>query len=773
MAQVGAGVRILLGLGVLGYGQAVFAQSAEPGALAEIVVTAEKRASTVQQTPISITAISGAELAAQGITSTTALADATPGLTIEKEVIGKVVIRGIGTENYTVGADPGVAIHQDGVYIARSSVSMFDFFDTNRVEVLRGPQGTLYGRNASGGVINIVSNEPTDKFGGYATLDAGNYSKRRVEAALNGPLGDGVQARLSVLYAQRDGYSNNIFPGLPARPADPVTGFPGVPAISSAKSRGVDQLDNQDLFAVRGQVRFALGEHASLLLAAESYRDKSLPPAFKYFDTSSAYWFNLYGTDQNIPNLRVVSQDFSKVIPGTGRTVPSVGRNDQDAFSAKLTWDLGDVTLTSLSAYRKTDFSWINDGDGFDQVFVNYFQTDASKQYSQEFQLANSAKGPLQWIAGLYYLNEKSVTFTGIPFLYFVPVPSPNLLWDGGSNTKAYAIYGQGTYSFTDRLRTTVGLRYNKEKKDGYLLYNAFGFAFPRQNLSRDWNAVTPKLGVDYDVTSNVMGYASVTRGFKSGGFNLLAVQEPYNPEYLWAYELGLKTKSAGGRLIANFGVFYYDYKDLQVGKVVNLSATVVNAAKATIKGGEVELRAAPGAGFEINAGLAFLDTKYDEFVTEDPGFSGNPAAPGAIGCGSQVGVPAVPPAPANRTISLAGCQLPRSPKFQGNLGLQWSTNVGIGELRLRGDYSYRGKQFFTQFNREIVSQDGYGTVGARVTLAGEGDRWSVTAYGDNLSSKDYYATVLESGVAAPGTVVPQAVIGTPRTYGLSVSARF
>ncbi len=764
---------IVLGLFGCGYIGAVSAQAQEANSLEEIVVTAEKRENTVQKTPISITALSGADLAAQGIVSTDALAAITPGLTIQKEVIGKVVIRGVGTENYTVGSDPGVAIHKDGAYLARSSVSIFDFFDVSRIEVLRGPQGTLYGRNASGGVINILSNEPTSTFGGYVKLDVGNYAKRRVEAALNMPFSPSVETRLSVLYAQRDGYSKNIFPGLPARPADGATGFPGVPAISDARSRSVDELDNQDLWAVRAQVRFTFSDDVSLLLNGEISRDKSLPPAFKYFDTTNAYWFNLFGPDQSLPDPRTVSQDFANVIPGTNRTIPSVGRADQDGMLAKLSWKLDGMTFTSLSSYRKIDFSWLNDGDGFDQLFVNYFQTDTSKQFTQEFQLASNGNARFNWIAGAYYLDEKAETFTGIPFLYFVPVPSPNLLWDGTSNTKAYAVYGQGTYSFNDSLRATLGLRYNKEKKDGSLVYNAFGFVTEQPSLSRDWNAVTPKFGVDYDFAPDVLGYASVTRGFKSGGFNLLAVQEPYNPEYLWAYELGLKTKSAGGRLIANFSAFYYDYKDLQVGKVVNLSATVVNAAKAKIKGAEVELRAAPGAGFELNAGVSFLDATYDTFITEDPGFSGNPAAPGALGCGSQVGSPSVPPAAANRTISLAGCRLPRAPKIQGSLGVQWATPLAGGELRLRGDWAFRGKQYFTQFNRETVSQAGYSTFGARVTYAGANDKWSVSAYGDNLSNKDYFATVLESGVAPPGTLVPQAVYGVPRTYGVAVSIRY
>jgi iron complex outermembrane receptor protein len=756
---------------------AAHAQTTEPNALAEIVVTAEKRESTLQETPISMTALTGAELSAQGLVSTESLAAVTPGLTIEKDVIGKVVIRGVGTENYTVGSDPGVAIYQDGIYIARSSVSMFDFFDTGRVEVLRGPQGTLYGRNATGGVINIASNEPTATLGGYTNVDFGNYNKRRIETAFNAPVNDMIETRFSLLYATRAGYDKNIFPGAAAVPANPATGFPGVPAISSAASRDVDQLDNENLLTGRAQVKFKFSDDLSLLLLGQFDRDKSLPPANKYFDPTNAYWFSAFPQNKLIPNLRTVSQDFSTLIPGSGRTIPSVGGTNEDAISAKLKWRVGNLDFTSLSGWRKTDFSWLDDGDGYDVFFVNYFQTDHSTQFTQEFQLSNVDKEKIDWIVGAYYLNEKSKTFEGIPFLYFGPNPaSPYLLWDGITNTKSYSAYAQGTYHWTDQLRSTLGIRYNIDRKDGDLIYNPFGLAGASpaaEPLNGSWSSTTPKFGIDYDIAKDVMSYLSITKGFKSGGFNLLAVQSPYSPETLWAYELGLKTKSFDGRLIANFSFFYYDYTNMQVGKVVDLSAEVANAAKSTIKGAEIELRAAPGAGFEIDGGIALLDAKYDQFITQDPGFTGNPAAPGGLGCGAQVGAPTVAPADPNRTINLAGCQIPRASKFQGNLGLQWSTPLAVGALHLRTDYAYRTSQFFTQFNRAEVSQPGYGVLGARASYSAPSDRWSVTLYGDNLVNRTYFSDVLESGVAAAGTVVPQAVIGAPRTFGISLKANY
>jgi iron complex outermembrane receptor protein len=760
-------------LAVLGALASVAAQpalAAEGSVLEEITVTAEKRVSTVQETPISIAAFTGEDLAAAGVDGSYGLANLTPGLTIQKEVIGKVVIRGVGTENYTVGSDPGVAIHKDGAYVARSSVAIFDFFDVNRVEVLRGPQGTLYGRNATGGVINIISNEPTEEFEGYVKADFGDYSKMRFEGAISGALGaPQVTGRLSFLYAERDGFTRNLFPGSDGIPADPAFGFPGTGPLTSAADRDVDELDNQELWALRGQLNIAMGETADLLLQAEVTRDDSLPPAFKYFN--SAPWFNP-AVDQDLPDLRQVSQGFEDEIPGSSRTVPSFGRADQDALQAKLTWDLGGMTLTSLTAYRTIDFSWINDGDGFDTYFVTYFQTDESEQWTQEFQLASTTDAKLQWIVGAFYLDEEAKTFTGIPFVLPFFGPAPYILWDGKSETEAYGLYAQGTYAFNDKLKLTVGARYNKDEKQGDLVYNLFGFvggpdfwlgAPPGTEwsdvLDDDWDAVTPKFALDYQFTDDVMGYVSATRGFKSGGFNLLAGQAPYDPEKLWSYEAGVKTRWAEGRVIANLSAFYYDYEDMQVGKVVNTSAVVTNAAAATIIGAEAEVRALLGGGFELNAGLSILDTEYDEFLTEDPYWVGTP------GCGTLVQAP--------NEVDLAGCQLPRAPEFQGALGLSWTgTLADGGQLSIRGDYSYRDDQYFTQFNRDVVSQDAYGLFNARITYTAPDDRFYVSVYGENIGDEDYFVTVLESGVAAV-SVVPQAVLGAPRMVGISAGYNF
>jgi iron complex outermembrane receptor protein len=240
---------------------AAYAQEdAERSGLDEIVVTAERRASTLQDTPIAISAVTGESLEKSNTFDTEALSYSVPGLNVQRDVVGKAVIRGVGTENFTVGGDPGVAVYNDGAYMARSSTAIFDFFDVNRVEVLRGPQGTLYGRNAVGGVINVISNAPSDQFEANASFSYGNFDAKRLEAAVSGPLSDNVRVRLAGVYSKRDGFTNNIFPGVAAR--------------------GLDELDTKDLWALRARLDFDITSNLKLELIGDIYRDDSNPPAF-------------------------------------------------------------------------------------------------------------------------------------------------------------------------------------------------------------------------------------------------------------------------------------------------------------------------------------------------------------------------------------------------------------------------------------------------------------------------------------------------------------
>ncbi len=707
----------------------------------EIVVTAERRETSLQETPISISAFTTEDLRRAGIETSQQLADFTPGLVIQRDVISKVVIRGIGTENFTIAGDPGVAINFDEVYIARSSAAIFDIYDMKRVEVLRGPQGTLYGRNATGGAINFISNKPTEEFEATVLVDVGDYDKARVEGAVSGTLvEDKLLGRIAGLVHQRDGYTDNVFPNV---------------------GRGLDELDSKDLWSARGQLTWLPSDSVSVNFKADIYQDDSNPQAYKYTDDplefSGACGFIGFPCSNPLaPELFTVSQGFEFDIPGSTRTIDSAGTWDQWGLLGTVNWDISaGMTFRSITSYREIDFEWLNDGDGIAEYLVNYFQVDESEQLSQEFQLISDTDGPWSWIAGLYYLNEDSTAFHGIP------VPSgvdfgAFLLIDGTNETTAYAAFGEASYNFTDQLRFTFGARYNYEEKETFYIddrFVAFGPPFTVTVVSQedDWNSFTPKIALDWFMSEDVMFYGSITKGFKSGGFNLLAVQAGYDEEEVWSFEVGSKSRFRDGRMQLNVSVFYYDYDDLQVGKVVEFQATIQNAAKATIYGAEIEFTTLVTDNFELDWGVSLLNTEYDEFITQDP------APPGDV-------------------VNLAGNDLSRSPPVTSSLSGRYDWQLGGGsEIELWGNWLYVDDQFFTQFNRSNVMQDSYNVLNARLSYRTSSGSWRFTLYGNNLSDEEYFTNALESGVPMPGVdpVVPQFFLGAPRTWGVQVAYNY
>jgi iron complex outermembrane recepter protein len=712
--------------------------------LGDIIVTAERRAASVQETPISITALSGKALQDAGITSTESLVNATPGLLVQRSVVGKISIRGVGNENYTIAGDPGVAVHTDGVYIARASAGLFDLFDIQRVEVLRGPQGTLYGRNATGGVINIIPNTPTDEFEAYASGEYGNYDKARFEGMLSGPLGGGLKARVAVLGAWRDGYTKNIFPG--------------------AKARGLGDLDNQDLWAVRGQLQYDASDTFEARLAVEYLKDDSNLPAYKYLNQPNALPNENYLLNQR----RTVSQGFELAIPGASRDVGSdedIFKTNQLGLGLHLKFNIGDYTLKTITGFRDTDFNWLNDGDGADIFYVNYIQQDSTKQYSQEIQLASPEGDQFSWIVGAFWFRETGDTFIALPFTFGAGLPF-YIEINGSAKTRALAGFGELNWKATDKLKITLGARYNNEKRSTEFVYDInFGSLFRRNfDDSETFNSFTPRAVINYEATDDLNIYASATRGFKSGGYNLLAFQEKFDPEKVWSFEAGFKSTFADNRVRFNANIFYMDYKDMQVGQIVNLSSVITNAARSRLYGLEAELQTKPLENLEIGGTLAYLNAKFKDFCTGDPT---QPSAPISAGCNAA------------NPIQLSGNRLPRAPEWTLTGYFQVSDDFeGFGNLAFRGDIRYQSQVYFTQFNRSAaaqppgVEQKGYAIANARLTWTSGNEIFQVAAWMNNVFDKDYFTEVLESGAFNP-QLVSQGYVAPPRTYGLTVSARF
>lgn len=675
------------------------------GVIEEILVTAQKRTQSLQQTPISVMAYTADDLQQGVMEDLYDIGLHTPGLIVNKEIVGKIYIRGIGAENLTIGGDPGVAVHIDGAYVARNSAAIFDLQDIERVEVLRGPQGTLYGRNATGGSINIISKKPTEEFYGRFGAEFGEYDRSRYSATVSGPLiRNRLLARATLMKSDRDGFVRNLTTG--------------------------SKLDDEDLLVGRVSLTFLPTDSVTIDVSTDFSHDDGRPAPFKQLEFSDLFEGVLGAVDP--AGLRRVAQES-----------PVLEEQDQFGVAASLVWEMENMIFTSVTSYRDTEFEAVFDGDAVDITFQNFANFDDSDQFSQEFRLASVAGGRWDWLVGLYYFTDDADTSISIP----IPGFGFDILHIADMSTDAYAVFSDVTYRVSEQFHLTVGLRYSSEEKEADQ-FSDFGFIPPlSQGLKEESDEFTPKFGASYFINDRAMLYASATRGFKSGGFTFNGFQSSFDPEFVWAYEVGLKSRWADSRLQVNVSAFYYDYTDLQVSKLENNAGVIVNAADATISGAELQIDAQPTERWSLYAGFSFLDATFDKFLTEDPS---NPL----LG-----------------TINLDGNNLTRSPEFTANIGTQYVLPLGgRGELSFRVDYQYQDESFFTAFNRQLSAQDSFELVNARIAYADEQKRWQIAAYVKNATDEDYFINILESGVE---TGKPEGFVAPPRTFGIQLAYTF
>ncbi|MBW7835062.1 MAG: TonB-dependent receptor [Sphingomonadales bacterium] len=709
------------------------------GIIEEVVITATKRGETLlQETPLSITAFSSSDLDAMHMESIRDLGKNTPGLVVSNNAsYAQLYIRGVGSNNVFIGSDPSVTVHIDGVYLARPLMVFTDFLDIERVEVLRGPQGTLYGRNSAGGTINIISRQPSNDLRMSLAGEYGNYDKRKLTGSVSGPLVDNrVMAGISILKNDRDGYVDNVNPDTTA-----------------------DKLNNEDSFAIRGMLKFIPSESVEVLISGDYFESED------YGNQKKPLHVDGFGNPVVIPipgfSPTIISDPWTVSIPGD---YPSYNDMTTKGVSGKLTAHLSpEVTLTSLTAYRKLDFKAIVDSDATDVAAIGPFNpADKQDQFSQELQLTGNT-GSLEWLAGLYYFTEESdflataeAPFFGLIFSGFMTTDFLSVN-DVTGKTDAYAAYVQGSYAVNEKLSLTAGIRYSHEKKSIDASASIFldGFELPIGFTNQDkdsWDGWTPKFGLDYKVNDDVMLYASITRGFKSGGFNFSADQPSFDPEFLWAYEIGIKSDLADKRLRANASAFYYDYTDLQVQGFKDLSDSggvagviLTNAANATVKGFELEVTALPVPQFMLSASVAYLDATYDEFIT------------------ARSAMPTVP-------VDVSGNVLNNSPKWAFNISAQYDVTLGDkGTLSFRAGYKWQDDVFFnSQFNDPLMGQKSFGLLDARIGYISPDKRWEVSVFGNNLTDKAYYTDMADySPLGLIGHITP------PRTYGIKLAYRY
>ena len=723
----------------------VFAQSS--ALLEEVVVTAQRRAESVQDVPIAINAFSEEQLKAVGIDSTLDLQLKVPGLHLEPLAgHGFAYVRGVGTDTLTPGLEPTTAVHIDGVYLPRLTSIISDFYDTERVEVIKGPQGTLFGRNATGGVIHFLSRKPENELGGYIDVGGGNEGTVRVEGALNAPISERAALRVAGLFHDNNGYTDNSFTG-----------------------KGED---TTDVKSIRTQLLFQVTDDVSIRLFGDYTDDQSSRGTASHVSpplTDNPYVAFSGGTV--LPDIR-----------DTYRDVTANNETEAWGIGAEITWNLGNVEIKSLTSYREDenryqvdfDLTEINAGGFNDPITESEF-------FQQEFQMSSTGDGPLNWVIGAFLFDDEALHDYPFPFSFgqFVTGPTVGGTYDtvfihGFSNldTFAWALFGQASYRLNDHLRAHVGIRYSDEEKE--IDFESYSFlpispalTGPEYVAGRpapsgmpavtyqdetDSDSVTPRFGIDFILNENVMFYFGATRGFKSGGYNTVLfgpVPEAVKPETIWSFEGGFKSTLADGKLRLNASAFYYDYKDIH--QNVDLAdnaqgyANVRNAGDAEVFGIEADMVFALTDRFVVDGMFSYLDTELKDLMAPDLNVPQNPS------------------------IDQTGNPLPRAPEFTVGFGAAYTMPIQPGEVTLRGDYYYMDdERYWSVFKDPLNSGDSYTRVNARLQFDHNSGKWSIAAYARNMFDED-----AESNGFRSTTFGNLRTYQPPRTWGVNVRYNF
>lgn len=725
--------------------EGAWAQSTSDEESDEIIVTAERREQSLQDVPLAVTAMRGDDLLSAGLSNVEALSSTVPGLNVTQNIgQTRVTLRGIGLDHISLGSESSVAFYQDGVFYARSSAAFASFYDVNRVEVLRGPQGTLYGRNATGGSVSIITQRPTPDFEGYVSATVGDYGAFNTEGAISGPLSESIAGRFSFQTRHHDGYGENIATG--------------------------SDIDDEESYAARGQLSFDQGP-LSVLVAADYYNKDDASNGGHYFGPGL----------QSAPGVFVtpLGESVGGVVAEDARDLS----NARDPFSqvefygarVDIGYEINDqLSFRSLTAYRYSSFNSLTDISGSSFDLFPLFNFEDGEQFSQEFQL-NISTDRHQAVVGLFYLDDEVYAGSYGPFNGFgdpfYPSGFAQGYWAGGTmETTAAALFAQDTISLTDTLRLTVGGRYSWEEKT---IDNVFEFDFSRdynpsnpvitpfRQESESWSSFTPKVGLEFDFTENVMAYISYSEGFKAGTYDLQGDQLPaVDPESIRAIDFGIKsTELFGGRLQANLAGFYYDYEDMQTGKVTSGSLILENAATSTIYGIEGEFIFRPiEAPLTLFLNASWLHARYNEFISIDP------SRP--FGDGSTLDPDTGDPA-----FNLSGSSLPQSPDYTIMLAAEYDFETSAGTFTLHGDSQWVGRTWFAAFNREEASQPAYSIQNAYLSFESADDAWSASLFVRNITDEDVISSA-HVGFAPIGAPILGYLL-PPRTVGLTLTRNF
>lgn len=706
--------------------------------LEEIVVTAERRAENIQDIPIAISAFSGATLVERNITTLADLKFIAPSVAIggDEGASTKVRIRGIGSFS---GEEPAVAQIQDGMPYSTEGfgnlggVGNVSLFDADQVEVLRGPQGTLGGRNATAGGIYVTSNRPTDTFDASFTGELGNLDYYSLEGMVSGPLiGDSLLGRLAVRSKKSDGWVQNTTLG--------------------EDLYGIDQQEARLSLLARTSDDFS----ALLIVQADRNRGRQVGVGYGRARPDEPSIYEV---------LDVPTFDFAS----------DTVQMDESSFTDQKRWqsilrldfDLGFADLTSISGYvsRTVRDSYDEDGSLVPTQVIgpDPFYSDAW-QWSQELTLtADLGSRADIVVGGLYTENERFTEVElGLPLL---GIPAGQLYINDEKTLESFGIYAQLRYRITDELRLTAGARYVNDKKTGSGIQDVFGGLLVMTSYNEgDWSATTPRVSLDWQPNDDLTLYVTAARGFKSGGIEMASFPaQKYEPEYVWNYEAGVKFASLEDRLRGTVTAFYMDYTNMQQ-TVAGLEPGViafrtVNAAESSIKGIELTLDGQVTDALHFSAAATYLDTEYDSLQSFDPLYPelGEPLPGGVL-----------------PVRDLSGNQLAGAPEWQYNLAADYTVPLGQSvEGVIRAAYSWSDDAPGDIYNHPNGYTPSYGLLSASAGVQARDGTWRVTAYGENVTDESYLIGRGGSDGYHPGMWTSIYVLGDPRRYGLRLEVNF
>ena len=696
------------------------AAASEESVLGEVVVTAQKRAESLQSVPLAVTALSQDDLDKRGTADLASLTAKVPSMQLSTpQGVAWLFLRGAGNVNPTAGSDNGVALHFDGVYLGMASAALLDLWDVERVEVARGPQGTLFGRNATGGSVNIVSAKPTNEFDARLDIGAGNYSAFNSRIMLNQPIGP-VRLRLAATVDNHGGYQTNLL-------------------------TGKHNLDEKRSWLIRLSGETDITDKGNLLLTlidAKSDGAQSSPVR------PGAVYPSLYASFTQFPkptDPRSVYKDYPE-------SSFFITRGITGTFDYQLTG----AEFKTIASYYNIQRSVYNDWDASEIPAIQFHDRDDTRQESVEVQLLSPKSSNVEWIVGANYFQMQNSRLNDIGIF----PPLARAVLDGNLVSKSRAVFGQASFQIAPTIRFTAGLRYTWDSKKSDAVASLPVAIGPGQFIQvpmsgghdYNWGAPTGRLGLDWSVTDSNMVYLSLSRGYKSGTVttNDPALEGEIKPEHVWSVEIGSKNEFFDHRFRLNADIFAAKYQDIQQLYFLPnfVQPNAVNIGNGKVYGIETDFAAILTASFKIDGSIGYIHSSYDGFLTTDPQ---------DLATGPQ---------------NIAGNQFSNTPTFSGTVGAEFTLPSKVGTWTLRVDDNYRSRNYFTSLQKNNQSQAAFSKIDGRIIYRSPDEKWSVEGYVLNATNKTTLQTELVVGVPL-GNDVPIAWYAPPRTYGGRIGYRF